>query len=178
MDSVLILTLWLEPEAHAHLTALRRAHFPPERNFLEAHITLFHALPGEHEAEVRRTLEAVCAATPGFSIELPSVYSLGRGVALEVRSPELLRLRGELARRWKSWLTPQDKQGYKPHVTVQNKVSAEEARALYTRLSNNWEPMRVGALGLELWRYLGGPWERLEGFEFAPGGDYASPSVM
>ena len=45
-DSPLILTAQLPDDMHARYTALRDAHFPPERNYLEAHVTLFHALPG------------------------------------------------------------------------------------------------------------------------------------
>ena len=43
----LILTAELPPDLHRWATELRRAHFPPERNLLEAHVTLFHALPAQ-----------------------------------------------------------------------------------------------------------------------------------
>ena len=42
----LILTLMLDAGTQAWLEALRRAHFPPGRNLVPAHVTLFHALPG------------------------------------------------------------------------------------------------------------------------------------
>mgnify|MGYP004351873915 CR=1 FL=1 len=44
-DSPLILTAQLPADLHRWATALRTEHFPPERNYLEAHVTLFHALP-------------------------------------------------------------------------------------------------------------------------------------
>ena len=44
----LILTLELDERSFAFFGAQRRRYFPPERNFIPAHLTLFHALPGEH----------------------------------------------------------------------------------------------------------------------------------
>src|ERR1700712_5017184 len=42
----LILTLALHGEDQARFDRLRIAHFPPERNLIPAHITMFHHLPG------------------------------------------------------------------------------------------------------------------------------------
>lgn len=47
----------------------------------------------------------------------------------------------------------------RPHVTVQNKVSPQKARALRERLEQTFTPFEVRGEGLLLWRYLGGPWE-------------------
>ena len=41
----LVLTLLLDADTQAWLDSLRRAHFPPERNLVPAHVTLFHACP-------------------------------------------------------------------------------------------------------------------------------------
>ena len=60
----LILSLRLDAASFARLDALRRAHFPAERNHLAAHLTLFHALPGGAEAEVAANLSALAAGTP------------------------------------------------------------------------------------------------------------------
>src|SRR5215217_6904909 len=60
----LVLTLALDAATAAWLEALRRAHFPPERNLVPAHVTLFHALPGEAIAAVRAALAEECAALP------------------------------------------------------------------------------------------------------------------
>jgi hypothetical protein len=94
------------------------------------------------------------------------VRFLGRGVAYELSAPDLDELRGSLSRTWAPWLTPQDRQWHRPHVTVQNKVAPEVARALHARLSAAFEPERVTARGLGLWRYLGGPWEPLAELPF------------
>lgn len=162
----LILTLKLDKSTFAQLDALRQAHFPPERNFLSAHITLFHALPGEQEEDIRTTLAALCAATPVLPLTLPSVRFLGRGVAINVESPALLALRGHLALQWSAWLSAQDRQRYQPHVTVQNKVTAVVARALYEELRATWSTLTAQGEGLLLWRYQGGPWEFVAEFPF------------
>jgi 2'-5' RNA ligase len=159
----LVVTLLLEEAAQERFDRLRAEHFPRERNHLRAHVTLFHALPGEHGDAVAADL-AAAAARPPFAVEVTGLRLLGRGVAYTLASPELDRLRGGLAAAWDPWLTPQDRQRHAPHVTVQNKVDPAVARALHARLSAAFEPGRVGARGLGLWRYLGGPW--------APVGEY------
>ena len=162
----LILTLILEPALADPLNALRRKHFPPERNFLDAHVTLFHALPGEHEKTIRRELEAFCTATPAFEVRVPRVRQWGKGVFAELSSPDLLGFRAELAARWDDLLTPQDRRPFKPHVTVQNKVPEAEAQALYRALGPTWTPLSGRATGAALWTYAGGPWEAAASFRF------------
>lgn len=162
----LIVTLALDTESFALFDSLRQAHFPPERNLLPAHVTLFHALPGEEAEAVRDTLAEVCAAIAPLPLVFPKVRSLGKGVAVEVDSPELLAVRKKLAAGWEAWLTPQDRQPYRPHVTVQNKVTPDEAKRLFAHLSAAWTPRTGTGLGLLLWRYVGGPWEPAGEFPF------------
>jgi 2'-5' RNA ligase len=155
----LILTLKMDDRSQERFDHLRDLHFPPERNYLSAHLTLFHKLPGEHEAEISDDLQEVCLDQTPLTLIATGLRSLGRGVAYDLRSPGLSALRRELARRWEPWLGAQDRQGFKPHVTVQNKVSPEQARALLKQLQRTFSPYEVEGLGLSLWRYLGGPWE-------------------
>ena len=56
MTEPLIVTADFAPADLAFLDAERRAHFPPHRNILPAHLTLFHALPPSVESELRRRL--------------------------------------------------------------------------------------------------------------------------
>jgi len=153
----LVVTLLLDDEAQQRFDRLRAQHFPPERNFLAAHVTLFHALPGEHVDAVRADLAAAADREP-FDVDVTGVRFLGRGVAFTLGSAELSSLRGRLAAAWRPWLTPQDRQKHSPHVTVQNKADPAVARALHERLAADFEACRVRARGLGLWRYLGGPW--------------------
>lgn len=163
----LILTLLLDDAAQSHFDALRSAHFPPERNHLQAHVTLFHALPAELHEQVRTDLADAARCEP-YPVDVVRVRSLGRGVAYDLRSPVLSAQRAELARRWAPWLTAQDARPHGPHVTVQNKVEPAVARALLAQLQAGFAPYAVTATGLALWRYLGGPWEPLERYRFSP----------
>ena len=166
----LIVTLRLPDHAFAVFDGLRRRHFPPERNHLAAHVTLFHALPGEDENRVRERLAARSAALPAPSVRVEAVRFTGRGVAYALASRPVEALRKALAGDFADRLTAQDAQGWRPHVTVQNKVEPGAARALHAALAAEFRPFAFEATGLLLWRYLGGPWERLGAFAFAPTG--------
>ena len=155
----LILTLGLEASAQARFDRLRAEHFPARLNVIPAHVTLFHALPGIEQEGIQRALASRCAATPAFTVDATGVRSLGRGVAYTLHAPPLQRLRADLAQLWQDWLTPQDRQGFRPHITVQNKAEPEAARALLQAMQAGFTPFTFPAEGLALWRYLGGPWE-------------------
>jgi 2'-5' RNA ligase len=165
----LIVTLALDAESQARLEAERREFFPVHRNQIPAHVSLFHALPGEEEAAVRGLLEQVASRTARFPVQVDSLMQLGRGVAYRLRSDALHALHTELRQAWLSWLTPQDRQGFRPHVVVQNKVSPADAKALYARLSAGFVPWQGTAAGILLWRYEGGPWTAAGSFGFKPG---------
>ncbi len=161
----LILTLKLDAESFARLDVLRHAHFPPALNHLRAHLTLFHNLPGDRAAEVQDAL-AAAASGPPLALAFAGLRSLGRGVAVEVTAPGLGAVRTGLAGRFRDHLTPQDAQGFRPHVTVQNKVDPAEARALKAELEAGWTSWEGRGEGLLLHRYLGGPWKLEADFPF------------
>ncbi|MGY5885065.1 2'-5' RNA ligase family protein [Modestobacter lacusdianchii] len=161
----LIVTLLLGQAAQERFDRLRAAHFPAERNHLQAHVTLFHALPGEHLGRVAEELRAA-ADRPAFDVAVTGVRFLGRGVALDLGSAELTALRRGLATAFDPWLTRQDRQWSRPHVTVQNKVDPDVARALHAQLSAAFQPETITARGLGLWHYRGGPWEPEARFPF------------
>jgi hypothetical protein len=161
MDAApLILTLLLAEAAQEQFDALRRVHFPADRNLLTAHVTAFHALPG-------RLLDAVAAdvraSAPSGRVagSVTGVRLIGRGVAYDLSVPHAEAVRAGLARRWHPELTAQDRQGWRPHVTVQNKVAPKVARALCARLTADFVPYNVQAIGWGLFRYRGGPWEHV-----------------
>lgn len=163
----LVLTLQFDPSTFAVLNQLRTAHFPPARNIVPAHITLFHALPGAEEQSIATALATITQTIAPVSLAFPAVRFLGRGVALAVDSAALLALRGQLAQLWEPWLGAQDKQRYRPHVTIQNKAEPQQARQLYEQLEATWESFNGQGIGLTLWRYRGGPWEHAATFTFA-----------
>jgi 2'-5' RNA ligase len=171
MESVrmppLILTLSLAPEAQARFEALRRLHFPPERNLIPAHLTLFHQLP---DTESTRTLLATTAGQQTiFTLRVTGLRSLGRGVAYALASPTLQQLHRELAANFTADLIPQDRQPFHPHIVIQNKATSDAARALLGDLQRDFTPATVEARGFDLWRYLNGPWQHLATFEFQNG---------
>ena len=162
----LILTLRMDDLSQRNFDRLREEHFPGARNFIPAHLTLFHKLPGEQEREISQTLNDLCRRQPPFPLTATGLIFMGRGVGYRLESPALQSLRKRLADEWGPWLGPQDRQGFRPHVTVQNKATPEGARALHRRLEEAFAPFEVGAEGLRLWRYLGGPWEPVGSYGF------------
>lgn len=139
--------------------ALRAAHFPPDRNHLPAHITLFHQLPPSALDEVERLIRAIASDTPPPAAHLAGIYSLGRGTAFRIDSPGLLAVRERIADRFAGMLTAQDRGTPRLHITVQNKVGPEEARALLADLSRDFRPRPLAITGLAAHHYRGGPWE-------------------
>ena len=162
----LILTLKLDDATFILFDDLRQLYFPPERNLLSAHLTMFHHLPGEEIAQVKEDLRRVCAEFDEFPLAFPEWRFLGKGVAAKVFAPELLNLRAELAAVWKDRLKPQDQQKFQPHITVQNKVAPDEARAVYEKLAAEPLPPNGTAKGVSLWHYLGGIWKLEDDFLF------------
>jgi len=151
----LILTIRIDEQAQHFFNALRQQHFPPERNFLQAHLTLFHKPPSDPE-----TFKILSQTKPNcFSMEVTGLTGLGSGVAYKIHSQELNSLREQLRMRFYPYLNAQDKQGFRPHITVQNKVNADTARILLRKLTSEFRPFMVQAVGLDLWHYLGGPWK-------------------
>jgi 2'-5' RNA ligase len=162
----LIVTLHLDRQSFARFNSERERHFPPSRNLVPAHLTMFHHLPGWQYQEIADALASLAAKTGLLKLLVPSLRFMGNGLAYDVVSRELIELRETMARRWASHLTPQDAQAFRPHVTIQNKVPAEAAKALYQRLSETFEAFHVAGIGLQLWRYRGGPWEAAGEFAF------------
>lgn len=169
MDAApLIVSAPFGPDDFAWLDALRRAHFPAERNQLDAHLTLFHHLPPSSEAELRRRLGEAARGPAPHAIAAGPI-NLGRGVAIRIESPGLAAIRADLAEAFHGLLTPQDAAGWRAHVTIQNKVAPEAARVLLESLRADFRPRPVALAGLALWRYRGGPWEAVSRHMFGTG---------
>ena len=166
LPAPLVVTLSLDPENQARFEAERRRWFPAHRNQIPAHLSLFHALPGEMLAAVEACLGAAAEATAAFALEVHDLMRLGGGVAYSVRSAPLQALHAELAAQWQAVLTAQDRQPFHPHIVVQNKVAAHQAATLYARLAGQFRPWQAEATGLLLWRYCGGPWQPVGAFSF------------
>ena len=160
----LILTLELNGASFAWLDALRRQHFPTARNVLSAHLTLFHKLDQSGLDAMMAVMRT--ARVPILPLDFSGLRPLGGGVAIEVHSPPLLALRKRLVDAVAGDLTPQDRQGFRPHVTIQNKVTASVARDTLAMLQTNFTPRTGHGVALQAWRYLGGPWAPRERLAF------------
>jgi 2'-5' RNA ligase len=160
-----VLTLAVDEASQERFEALRRRYFPAERNVIPAHVTLFHTLP-EDDATVA-ALESVAAQSETFPLQVVGARSMGRGVMLQMDGgQDALRLHRLLRLAFDAVLTAQDLQGFRPHVVIQNKVTPELALATLAKVQAGFAPWTCVAVGLDLWRYLGGPWEHLQRFEF------------
>jgi hypothetical protein len=161
----LIITAGLSQGDFSWIEGLRRAHYPPDRNQVPAHLTMFHALPPSAEAEVRARLAQVVRRFPPAAT-IAGLMDLGGGVAFRIVSPDLDRIRDELADGLHGLLGAQDNAGWRPHITIQNKVAPRVARELKERLERKFESRPLGIRGLSLHRYLSGPWEDLADYSF------------
>jgi hypothetical protein len=149
-----ILTAELDPASFAWLDGLRQRHFPPARNFLSAHLTMFHRLSAP---QIERLATFDCPDQP-VELHFDAPMFLGGGVAYRVRSPALEQLRADIKHHMAGDLSRQDAHAWRPHVTVQNKVAADVARQLHRGLTLDFVQRAGSVTGLMVWEYLGGPW--------------------
>jgi 2'-5' RNA ligase len=163
----LVVTLVLDEDTTARFEAERAELFPAGRTKVGAHLTLFHAVPGERLDAVRDRVREQ-ARRPAFDLPVTEVMALGKGAAYRLDSPELVALHDALQQAWWDDLTRQDRQPLRPHVTVQNKVEPDVARATVDRLRADFARFTATAEALAVWRYVGGPWEPVEQYAFAP----------
>ena len=158
MARPIIVTALFGQADNGWLQDMRRAHFPPERNQVPAHLTLFHQLPSSIEDELTRRLVDLARLPPPQAI-ISGIMDLGTGTAFRVESPQLTQMREGLAQALHGLLGPQDRSPWSPHITIQNKVPPREAAALQKQLQALFQPRPLAINGLATWRYLDGPWD-------------------
>lgn len=170
MANPFILTAALPIDLGAWVEGLRRAHYPIEKNRLHAHVTLFHAFAPTLLEELRDFLSRVAGEFAAPEGTVKGVMDLGKGTAIALEAPQLLALRALIAEHFHGSLTSQDLYEPRPHITIQNKVTKDEARALQASLGPVLAPWiakgRFIFPALELWHYRGGPWERIKSCAF------------
>lgn len=166
MANPFILTAALPPGLASFAEGLRRAHYPAEKNHLHAHVTMFHAFAPSLLEELRDFLPRVAGEFAAPQGAVKGVMDLGKGTAIALEAPQLLDLRALIADHFHGSLTAQDLHEPRPHITVQNKVTKDEARALQASLYPALAPwIAMGSFtfpALELWHYCGGPWEQVK----------------
>ncbi len=167
MDTLpIIVTLELDESSAAWLTELRSRYFPPERNYLDAHLTLFHDLPDSERESVVATIEHLASQYKPLELTFVEPMHLGFGVAIRVANDYLTSIHQQLQDAFSIWLKPQDQQPLRPHVTIQNKVAAATSKSLFQELKQSWQARQGKGLGFQLWHYAGGPWNHLTDIRF------------
>ncbi len=161
----IIVTAELGKVDRAWADALRRRHYPPERNQLSAHLTLFYHLPPSIEEELRAALKG-WGSDPKPVATIDRAYSLGAGVALGIVSADLQAIWADLARRFERCLIPQDQHPPRLHITIQNKVEPAVARATLNEVQASLTPRPIEITALACWHYRGGPWSLISRHAF------------
>jgi len=161
-----IVTAELPAGVLAWADGLRRAHFPLERNHLAAHVTLFHAFAPSLREELRPLLARLAGEIGPIPARVAGLMNLGRGTAIALESPGMLSLRARIADHFHGALTAQDQHPPRLHITIQNKVTAPEARALQRALEGLVPERRFTFAGLGLHRYVGPEWEPIGCWSF------------
>ena len=110
------------------------------------------------EDELRHRLAALAADLPPPRATVTGLMNLGGGVAYRIVSDDLDAIRAELADAFRGHLTQQDSHGWRPHVTVQNKVTSSVAVATLAELERGFAPRPLAIAGLAYHHYEGGPW--------------------
>ena len=146
MPGPLIVTAGFSADDHAWLEGLRRAHYPFEQNRVPVHLTMFQGLPPSAVDEVRHQLALHSAAAPPRA-SIAGLMNLSSGVAYRVVSDELEAIRKSIADHFHGLLCAPDAAGWRPHITIQNKVAPREAKALLDELERNFRPVRSGFPG-------------------------------
>ena len=157
-----VATIEIDEENFFWLQSLRRERFPAERDLLSAHLTLFHKL-GVSQIERLHSIGMPRAPLP---LRFTGMRFFGSGVAVDIEAPELQRFREQLKSQLGGTLILQDAQRWRPHVTVQNKVTPATAKTLWAELSAGFAPRDGTATALRVWRYLGGSWSLAGRFTF------------
>ncbi|WP_226793850.1 2'-5' RNA ligase family protein [Altererythrobacter sp. CC-YST694] len=161
----LLITAELPPDILGWADGLRRRHYPPERNRLRAHVTLFHALPPSSEGEIRRLL-ADLSRGRAPDARISGIMNLGRGTALDVDSPGMVAMHDLMSERLHGLLSAQDSHPLRLHITVQNKVQPAVARALQAELRKTLERRAFRFRGFGLYVWEGGLWGEIAQYPF------------
>lgn len=172
-SAVYVLTLLTSAAHHRTLTNLRKRYFPAHLNKLDAHITLFHALPGSQlSSSIIPTLEALAQSTSPFRLNPTTPFRLRKGVGVSIPNDqggeEARDVHAELQEAWKGFLSEQDAGGFRAHYTVMNKEDDESKVADAMReVESTWMGCEGVVEGLSLFLYDRGRWVWERDFEFA-----------
>ena len=176
LETVYTLSLHVSPTLFKAMNHLRQTYFPPHLNRLDAHVTLFHALPLSHlHSDIVPLIQDLAAQTPSYHIRASPTKRIGKGVIIPMhhsaRPHVTMDLHGQMQRAWSHFLSKQDQQNPRLHWTVMNKVDDVEEVKRVEKEVNEWlerqkrsqddyelQKVEGWATGLTLWRYKKGLW--------------------
>lgn len=136
-----VLVLLTDPEHQRFMNSLRNTYFPAAINKIEAHLTLFHALPGSKlETDIIPAIEDVVQHTAPYRVKATRPFHLSKGVGLAVADDIDFPKNGDKSRNttnelhaklrdgWKTFLSKQDSGKLALHYTAMNKVNDQNTR--------------------------------------------------
>ncbi|KAF2770520.1 hypothetical protein EJ03DRAFT_270306 [Teratosphaeria nubilosa] len=165
-EDVYVLTLQTNKQHHQRMTQLRNKYFPQKINKLEAHLTLFHALPGTKlESSIIPVIQDVAQRTSPFEVHATHPFRMKLGFAIGVSKAhggqQAQEVHHMLRRPWleEGFLSEQDEGGCRVHYTMMNKVDdQDEVERALEEIEKSFEGDKGTAVGLGLWRYDRGWW--------------------
>lgn len=161
----LLICAELPPAVFAWAEALRRAHYPADRNRLGAHVTLFHGLPPSAGDAVLGLL-AELSRLPPPDARIAGLMDLAGGTAFTVESPAMVDIHAAMAERLHGLIQQRDARELRLHVTIQNKVPPAQARALQADLAASFQPRPFRFRGFGLYGWTGDIWRQTRVFAF------------
>ncbi|ORY68986.1 uncharacterized protein BCR38DRAFT_482464 [Pseudomassariella vexata] len=163
-----VLTLKTDPELQTAMSALRTKYFPPKLLKVNAHVSLFHALPGSMLPKMKSDISSLASRTTLFHIKAGKPFRMARGVGISVDGLEpAAHIHKDLQELWRETLSIQDRGKFRGHYTIMNKVTeAEEVDACLAEVKNNFHGCSGTVTGLSLWKYDRGWWVSKEDFGF------------
>ncbi|PNS16642.1 hypothetical protein CAC42_4606 [Sphaceloma murrayae] len=170
-EEMYILTLRTDKNLHETMTNLRSKHFPPKLNHLDAHITLFHALPkSKLDSHVIPAVKEVTQATTKFELGATTPFKLKKGIAIGMPKDHggnaSRDLHSKLVRKWSDFLSQQDF-SFQAHYTIMNKVEdREHIDEAFRDVKDGWKACFGTAEGITLYRYHPSAWHWQADFDF------------
>jgi hypothetical protein len=161
-----IVTAVLPPDILAWADGLRRQHYPPDRNRLVAHVTLFHSFAPSLRDELRGVLAEMAGEFSAPSASINDTLDLGSGTALAVKSSGMDQIRALIAEHFHGALTAKDLHEPRLHITIQNKVIRRLAIALQQELAISLRARDFAFRGLALHIYRTTHWDTVGEWPF------------
>lgn len=160
----LVVTLKIDEPSQLFFNEKRIVFFPAHVNYVDAHITLFHKLPANNK-DIETELIAF-AKHASFELRITDISLTETSVSYSITSTILQHLHIKMQLKFDRFLNRNDRKILKPHITIQNKVTAYKAQKTQALLLKDFKPFLVNAVGFTSWYYVKGYWAKKEDYFF------------